>query len=537
MRITKITIKNFRSIKSAEFEPNKFNVLAGQNNHGKTNLFEAIEWFYSGAGDLDQIRFCRNKENEVSVEIEYSNIQEGILAVQNESTRAKFEKFAEGRDVLRVVRSSKDSSKRQLWDERKGEWTQKNFAGFDKSFNDCVPRLQYVSTNTRLNDVSKWGKKTPIGEMLSGVLNAILETSSKYRDFKSKFDELFTDSESEVRKELDGLAEKVRKHLEQQFPECVKVGFDVTPPLFDDLLKSFETAIDDGIETLAEEKGDGMQRALMLAILKTYSDHRRESDQLGKRFLFLIDEAELHLHPTAQRQLKLALKQLAENGDQVFINTHSSVLVADDASDQSLWRVAKSEGVTAISLVTLNDKPELVYELLGGSPADLLFPKNFLVVEGRSEEVLLGHVVRRFYGDRPWVKVIRAEGDHEKQRRSMEAINVAFTPLAQTPVYGARFVVLLDEPTPERKKDFDHFMMCYEVQNSNGQFILSDSGSLEESYPSPWKKSSGEVKSMKSREKTELAEIVGKSIGQEQFEAEMPHVYLALRSAWSRAHQ
>ena len=48
MKISKITVQNFRSIKFAEFECKDFNVFVGQNNCGKTNLFEAIEWFYSG---------------------------------------------------------------------------------------------------------------------------------------------------------------------------------------------------------------------------------------------------------------------------------------------------------------------------------------------------------------------------------------------------------------------------------------------------------------------------------------------------------
>jgi putative ATP-dependent endonuclease of OLD family len=39
MRLTKVTINNFRSIQHAEMEDNRFNVLAGQNNHGKTNIF------------------------------------------------------------------------------------------------------------------------------------------------------------------------------------------------------------------------------------------------------------------------------------------------------------------------------------------------------------------------------------------------------------------------------------------------------------------------------------------------------------------
>lgn len=538
MRISKITVENFRSIERVEMDANCFNVLAGQNNHGKTNLFEAIEWFYNGSGNLDDIRFKHEHGRQVAVEVEYSDVQAGIAAVVNEATKARFEKFADGRDVIRVRRTtSEDPSKRQLWDEKKGEWTQKNFAGFDKAFNDCVPRLQYVSTRTSLTEVSKWGKKTPIGEMLSGVLTAILEKSEKYREFKEKFDELFTHDQSEVRQELDRLAGKVRDHLEQQFPECSKVGFGVKPPLFEELLKSFETSVDDGIETTAEEKGDGMQRALMLAILKAYSDHRRESDELGKRFLFLIDEAELHLHPTAQRQLKLALMDLVKNGDQVFINTHSSVLVADEDGGQALWRVEKVDGATRIKRIEGRDKPELVYELLGGSPADLLFPRNFLVVEGASEDILLGHVVRRFYLDKPETKVIRAEGDHTRQKRSMDAINVAFVPLSQTPVYSERLVVLCDLPTPDRSNDFDGFMHAYAKHEQSGQFIVAPTHSLEESYPEPWKRTADEVKAMSGRNKTDLADRVGKNITREQFEQEMPRVFEALTKAWEKAHK
>lgn len=533
MRITRVTIQNFRSIEFAEIEPSQFNVFAGQNNHGKTNFFEAVEWFYNGSGKLEQILFRGNPEGEVSVEIEYTDIQSGIETIKNEATRDKFRKFAGGKDTIKVKRTSADSGKRFLWD---GEW-KKNFAGFDLAFNDCLPRLQYVSTTTCLAEVSKWGKKTPIGEMLSGVLNAILETSAPYRDFKEKFHELFTGETSEVKVELDTLAKKVRVHLEQQFPECTKIEFGVTAPVFDDLLKSFETSVDDGIETSAEEKGDGMQRALMLAIIKTYLDYRREKDELGKRFLFLIDEAELHLHPTAQRQLKAALAQLSENGDQVFINTHSSVLVADDAEGQTCWTVTKADGRTTIKPVACEEKPDLIYELLGGSPADLLFPRNFIIVEGASEEALIKGVVSRFYADKPQVKVIRAEGDHENQRKSMHAINLVLVPLFHTPVYKERLVVLCDKPHQTKEKDFEDFRRAYQALVERGQLVVSPHQSLEESYPDPWRKTSDEVAKMKGGDKTSLAREVGSDISREQFEAEMPEMFATLSKAWEGAHR
>jgi len=46
MKISKIIVENYRSIKRVEVKPTRFSVFVGQNNHGKTNFFEAIEWYF-----------------------------------------------------------------------------------------------------------------------------------------------------------------------------------------------------------------------------------------------------------------------------------------------------------------------------------------------------------------------------------------------------------------------------------------------------------------------------------------------------------
>ena len=539
MRIGRIRIENFRSIQLADIQPSELNVFVGQNNHGKTNLFEALDWFYTGAGNSAEIVFGRDKHGplEFFVELEINGVQSGLESVKNEKNQESFRKLADGRDMIRVVRKMADSAKRLIWDEAKSEWSIKNFAGFDKAFNDCIPRLEYIATTTRPGDIAKWGKKTPIGLMLSGVLTTILEKSEKYREFKKKFDEVFGTEGSDIRAQLDNLSGRVKLHFEQQFPDCTKVTFDVTEPLFDDLLKNFETTINDGIETKAEEKGDGMQRALMLAIIKTYSDYRRENDELGKNFVFLIDEAELHLHPTAQRQLKNALIVLAENGDQVLINTHSSVLVSDDHPMQSLFRVWKKDLATSIDPIGQSDKPQVIYELLGGSPTDLLFPNNFMIVEGRSEFNLLIRVIRRYYPDKPRLQIIFTTGDISQQERSMNAINMVFTPLYQTPVYKDRLVLVCDKPGPQREADFKKFRACYPEMKDEEQVFVLDTEAIEESYPSTWKKTFAEVKAMPRKSKVELASTVGDNISKEQFESEMPKVFMALQKAWEKAYR
>ena len=234
--------------------------------------------------------------------------------------------------------------------------------------------------------------------MLSSVLEEILQDNPQYRAFREKFDELFDDEDSAVKIEFDRLGASVKTHLAKQFAECTKVSFEVSRPEFNDLLKNFQTRVDDGVETYAAEKGDGMQRALMLAIIQAYAEYRKGREDAGKSFLFFIDEAELHLHPTAQRKLKEVLLTLSADLDQVFINTHSSVFVADEHPSQKIYKVEKEESITSFKIVDSIDKPYVVFELLGGSPSDLLLPRNFLIAEGPSEVELLTRSEERRVG-------------------------------------------------------------------------------------------------------------------------------------------
>jgi putative ATP-dependent endonuclease of OLD family len=538
LKITRVLINNFCSIETADFSPTDFAILVGQNNHGKTNFFEAVSWFYSGKGDISELRFGRSGDAEVSVELVFSGVQDALKQMKNDKNRASIEKLLGDVDVVRAKRSSHDVKVRKIFDEKAGKWADKNPTGFDTAFNDFLPVFEYVDTSTSLSEVSKFGRATPLGSMLSAVLMALLEKSEPYREFRDKFDKLFTASDSDVRIELDKISSQVTIYISKQFPDCTQVTFKIAEPAFEDLLKGCTTEVDDGIVTDAAEKGDGMQRALMLAILQTYADFRKRDEATGKNFIFFIDEAELHLHPTAQRKLKEALRDISSKGDQVFINTHSSVLIADEFPEQSIFRVEKCDRKSAIQRISPRAKDEILYELLGGSPADLLLPKNFLIVEGRSDLLFINAVIERFYPMMPVLQIVFSEGDIERQRKSMDAINVLFSPLFTSPVYGDRLVILCDAPATEKSKnDFNTFVGAYHAMFANKQLFTLNLPSLEESYPMPFTKTAQEVEAMhRSRGlKAQLAEHVGRQITQEQFETEMFIIKAALDRAWELA--
>jgi putative ATP-dependent endonuclease of OLD family len=550
MKISRIKIENFRSIKSTEFETDNFNIVVGQNNCGKTNFFEAIEFFFNGAGRgglSNDLKHKRQSELEILVEIEFSDAQDGADKMQHEGNKTKIQNVLGESDSVTISRSSADPKKRKVF--VNGEEVNPG-TGFDAALNDFLPKFEYINTKQYYDSVAKYNKTTPIGIMLSGVLSAILESNEQYLDFQNKFRELFEGDDSEIKTQFDLVGGKVKVNLEKQFPDTTKVNFEVTAPVFDDLLKNFETTIDDGIETTAEEKGDGMQRALMLAIIQTFAEFRKESDDEGKSFLFFIDEAELHLHPTAQRNLKNVLHELSESTDQVFINTHSSVFVADNFPNQKIFKAEKNNGETEIEPTDDLSKPYIVFELLGGSPSDLLLPRNFLIVEGLSEFEFLTRVIRRFYSDRPTIQIIKANGDIDQAERTINAIEKAFTPLNSS-IYRKKQVILIDAPSAQTQGGVTDFLQRNPALTQNNQFFQIPNRDLEQYYPDQadetyvnWRKTQAELdavnpagnKTFTGRRKRQLAKFVGENISQDQFENEMPIIYETLQRTWELAY-
>lgn len=536
MKISNIKIKNFRSIEKIDIELDDFNIFVGQNNHGKTNIFEAINWFYSPKGSQEEIkRKGASKDEDVEVEITFQGVTKGIDRMKNEKNRTVVKGIVKDSDKIIIKRSSANVKMRSIYESDKQEWTEKLPTGFDNSLNDLLPKLEYVRTQTNLKDIVKYGKNTPIAEMLSGVLEIILEENEHYRDFKDKFDELFRNDDSEVKAKLDSLSNDVRLYLVKQFSECTKVEFSVKDPIFEDLLKNFETKVDDGVETSAEEKGDGMQRALMLAIIQTYADFRKKKGDTTKNFIFLIDEGELHLHPTAQRKLKDSLADLSQQGDQVLINTHSSVLVVDEKQNQSIYKVEKNNKITIAQKIKEDEKPYIVYELLGGSPADLLLPNNFLIVEGKSDCYFIRKVIERFYADKVDIQIIYSEGDYSTQKRTLDGVNKVLVPLFTSPMYKDKLILLCEAPSDEAKKGYESFKNDYRFLVDGGQLFEIPEKSIEEYYPSPWKKTSEEVKQMTSDSKIKLAIKAGEEISKEIFEKDMQIIHKSLSSCWDKA--
>lgn len=277
-----------------------------------------------------------------------------------------------------------------------------------------------------------------------------------------------------------------------------------------------------------------MQRAVMLSIIQAYADYRKQNE-VKKRFLFMIDEAELHLHPSAQRALKEALLDLSSDDDQVFVNTHSSVLVTDSDEGQSIIRVEKSNKRTCATHISDNNqKMDVIYDLLGGSPADLLLPNNFIIVEGKSEHDFIKTIIKRFYpGQYDGIKILFARGDMKRTDETFHALHEAYKPLlVESGIYKERVVILCDHPNENNRQAHELFTRSHPWINEGEQLFTLPEDALEKYYPTGFSRSDDEIDELEAeRSKVSYAVEVASNITQDQFETEMEIVHQAMLKA------
>ncbi|GAB4262582.1 MAG: hypothetical protein Kow0027_30050 [Saprospiraceae bacterium] len=213
MKISNIRIENFRSIETSVFAPTDFNICVGQNNCGKTNFFEAIEFFFNGTGrggNINDLKFKREADREILVELTFSGALHGAAQMQHVGNRTKIENVLNGNDLVTVRRSSSNPTKRKVY--VNGQEVNPG-TGFDAALNDFLPKFEYINTKQYYDSVAKYGKSTPIGIMLSGVLTAILEENEQYQQFQEKFRELFEDDDSQIKAEFENIGNRVKIHL------------------------------------------------------------------------------------------------------------------------------------------------------------------------------------------------------------------------------------------------------------------------------------------------------------------------------------
>ena len=90
MKIKKITIHNFRSIKNQSFDLLGYSLLVGANNSGKTNIIDALRIFYEREKwDKDDFPKFKTDDQESWIEVEFSLVEDEFTGLREEYKQEK----------------------------------------------------------------------------------------------------------------------------------------------------------------------------------------------------------------------------------------------------------------------------------------------------------------------------------------------------------------------------------------------------------------------------------------------------------------
>ena len=397
MMITSIKIHNYRSIHDLEMHCESLAVMLGPNNHGKSNILSALDFFLSTSAKPSEEDFFayRGDDNELLVELTFHEITEQERTTFKRYLRsddsicvrktakltegAKVETFYNGyveepeerwlqsdavdhltkREELkdtplsdlvpekgRLTKSLIQEAQQRYIDEHRGELTfseaietgpflgQKNVGG------GVLPDLYLIPAVRDLSDETKIKSGTVFGKLLNRAIQEMAMRDPRFKDVREKIEELIkafnASGEDSTRPEqLVALERNIERELKQW---GVSVDIEVQPPAIE---KVFELGtnlhLNDGLRTLAEQKGHGLQRAVIFALIRAWAMALRSAPDSesttvprtsSESVIFAIEEPELFLHPHAQRRLAEALQEMSSTPQhQVFVCTHSTHFV------------------------------------------------------------------------------------------------------------------------------------------------------------------------------------------------------------------
>lgn len=337
MYIKELAISNFKSfnapastiafnVRDGQTLGSGLNILVGENNTGKSTVFEAVDFVRNSTKkSIEAIRNTNNPNSDVYVEITFTGeIEQTIDGFSQENKKAVFRSYIyqnqNQENLFKICRDSSDISKLKLWNNNTGQFA--NETGIDAPLKKLF-ETNFIWADTNPSDEVAFGATTICGNLLKEIANGFTQTAD-YVSYQAAFNQTFNDPNSGLRGQLQVIEQRVQQIFNQQFGSA-SISFHFDELKIDSFFKNTTIVVDDGVKTSMQEKGNGMQRAVALALIQVYAEElirHPENAALEKPFYLFIDEPEICQHPKAQEKLLNALLEISKT-KQVFVTTHS----------------------------------------------------------------------------------------------------------------------------------------------------------------------------------------------------------------------
>ncbi|OQY68704.1 hypothetical protein B6D29_00405 [Microgenomates bacterium UTCPR1] len=425
MKITDVSIENYKSISKLHFKPNEgLNAFIGENSAGKSNILNAIYWllgpvYPSFNSTQTEDRYLGNLDNKIKIQLTFDDGKTLELA-------------EEWRDHRGEIKIGLNLGGGYIKDEVRKEYCS-GFLGVDRQINDYMPSNKWSLVGRILQQINEQFKSESLED---GTLK-----SDKLKDeLKRVRDELLfsvkdADGNETMKKFITILQEESAKQL-NKLPSEFKVDLNLYDPWnFYRTLQILVHEPDTSLDFRASTLGMGMQASISIAVLKAYSEIN-----LNNKTPIFIDEPELFLHPQAQRNFYRILRKLAESGTQVFYTTHSPNFLSAGHFDEiflvckpkdngtNLLQAEVDRFIKDLKIRTNTDTDEQTLlthyrnacDETGDSQKanEAFFANKIILVEGSSESLALPYLFDLFEFDyiKEGITIVRCGSKNELDR-------------------------------------------------------------------------------------------------------------------------
>lgn len=431
MYISKISIKNFKSIRSLDLNLSQGkNVLVGKNNAGKSNILKAID-LVIGENDPSW-----NKKDNITINDFHNKDVSKPIVIFLTLTREMSNQTPESLDFLNNLNGTAyylpstntetldnypvvfqaafpelESTEQKIWIGNKTYCRGRSFKNFFTNAQEII--LGFFAQYDEDKDLKKaiaLCKKdynTNTYQILSavGTLRKAFIESAIIPAFRNPQDQLKTstwswfgklihhhikqketelyNAFSSVKKVSDELFHSMKEDIDKNsniaFPNTT-FNFQFNPEMDTrDIAKGMMIYVNDGFNSRLDEKGSGIQSYMIITLFDYYIHHIAS---INSGALLALEEPELFLHPHARRVLSDRINDFLSKkaNNQVILTTHSSDFISDHDPYLNLIVVHKRNGETQAQNIDASSV-KMKQVLLHKENAEMFFADMVILTE------------------------------------------------------------------------------------------------------------------------------------------------------------
>lgn len=444
MKLTHVTIHNFRGILDASMNFHSYGLLIGANNAGKSTIIDCIRAFYEkdgfkfkkecdfplkGAADQEswvELTFALTDQEHDSLKDEYKTANKNLKVRKYFQTS---EKLHDGKNATGSILGYKSDN----------TLSNEPFYGAKNVQSGKFGDLIYIPAISKVDEHTKLSGPSALRDLITNIMSDVVEGSEAYKlltESVTSFADSVRSIKTDDERSLSDFENDLNKLLA---PWQTKFNLKFTTPSTAEIIKSMlRWDIQDNHHEKSqaiEYFGSGFQRHFIYSLIQLgakYVPHKaskKTKDFTPSLNLVLFEEPEAFLHPPQQDDLARSLIKVSEAEDwQIVCSTHSAHFVSRNANripaiiraqrvdgivttyqvgqdqwdeivdaNQAIGKVAKKYSKVKSSMQADDLKPEMeavkYFLWLNPDRAGMFFAQNVLLVEGPSETALINRLL------------------------------------------------------------------------------------------------------------------------------------------------